>query len=102
MRRFEEKSGVIAYLKKVILSNQYKLGDPISESVVCGKLGVSRAPVREAFKLLEKENLLKIYPKRGAFITSISLEKIQEIYQIRELVEGVVACLVAPETHSNF
>jgi len=83
------------FLREKIINNKLKPGEPISESSVRNELGVSRTPIREAVKLLEKENFVKVYPKRGAFITPISLEKIQEIYQIREIIEGEVACQVA-------
>ena len=84
-----------SFLRKGIIGGKYKPGEPILESAISKELGVSRTPVREALKLLEKENLVNSYPRRGAFITIISLEKIQEIYQIREIIEGEVARLAA-------
>jgi DNA-binding GntR family transcriptional regulator len=83
------------FLREKIVNNKLKPGEPISESSIRNELGVSRTPIREALKLLEKENFVKVYPKRGAFITPISLGKIQEIYQIREIIEGEVARQVA-------
>lgn len=83
-------------MREKILNGKYKPGDPILEISVINELGISRTPFREALKLLQKENLINIFPRRGAFITTVSLDKIREIYQIREIVEGEVARLVAP------
>lgn len=79
------------FLKKRIINNELKPGEPVDELEISNRLGISRTPVREALKQLEKEHLIIIYPRRGAFITSISLEKIQEIYQIRKIIEGQIA-----------
>ena len=51
--------------------------------------------MREALKLLEKENLITLHPRRGAFISIVPLKKIREIFQIRELIEGGIAQRVA-------
>ena len=93
-----ENLSQIAYnfMRGKVLEKKYRPGEPILESSVSDELGISRTPVREALKLLERENLVDIYSRRGAFITSVSLEKVREIYQLREIIEGEVACLVAP------
>lgn len=87
---------VYSLLRKKIIDKKYKSGQPILESSLSNELGISRTPIREALKLLEKENLVNVYHRKGAFITTISLEKIREIFQIREIVEGEVARLAAP------
>ena len=84
-----------SYLKKTIIGNQYKPGEPISESVICNQLGMSRTPVREAILKLEKENLVQIYPKRGTFIKAVSPQKLQELFEIREIIEPEAARRVA-------
>lgn len=84
------------FIREKVVEKKYRPGEPILESSVSEELGISRTPVREALKLLQKENLVEIYSRRGAFITSISLEKVREIYQLREIIEGEVARIVAP------
>jgi DNA-binding GntR family transcriptional regulator len=84
------------FIRDKVVEKKYRPGEPILESSVSEELGISRTPVREALKLLQKENLVEIYSRRGAFITSISLEKVREIYQLREIIEGEVARIVAP------
>ena len=83
------------FIRDKIVDQKYRPGEPILEPSISDELGISRTPVREALKLLEKEDLVTIYPRRGAFISSISLEKVREIYQLREIIEGEVARLVA-------
>src|SRR5699024_2936122 len=51
-------------------------------------LGVSRMPIREALRQLEVEGLVKLEPRKGAIVTPISSEDIEEIYQLRALLEG--------------
>ena len=84
------------YLKKTILENRYEPGEPISESTISSQLGISRTPVREALLRLETENLVQIYPKRGAFIKLVSRQRLQELFDIREIIEPEAARRAAP------
>jgi len=77
-------------IRKRIVEKPYQPGEPILESSLSNEFGISRTPIREALKLLEKENLVTVHPKKGAFITTVSLENVREIWQIREIVEGEV------------
>ena len=92
---------VYDFLREKIINREYKPGEPILELSVSKELGVSRTPIREALKLLQQENLITVYPKRGAFITTISLDKLLEIFQIRQIVEREVAFLVSPYIDEN-
>ena len=71
---------VVEYLKEAILSGTYNEGDRIVETEVADHLGVSRAPIREAIRELEKEGIVETKPRRGSFVTKYSLEDIKEIY----------------------
>ena len=84
------------FLRNEIINNRLASGDPIEGATIINQLGISRTPIREALKQLETENLVKIYPKRGTFITTVSMKKIHELFQLRELIEPEVAYLVAP------
>lgn len=84
-----------SFIRKRIVEGVYSAGEPILESFLTDELGFSRTPIREALKLLEKENLVTLHPRRGAFITSVPLRRIREIFQIRELVEGEIGRQVA-------
>ena len=84
------------FLRNEIINNRFASWEPIEGATIINQLGISRTPIREALKQLEMENLVKIYPKRGTFITTVSMKKIHELFQLRELIEPEVACLVAP------
>ncbi|HZH92486.1 MAG TPA: GntR family transcriptional regulator, partial [Tissierellaceae bacterium] len=79
---------VVDYIKESILSGLYKEGDHILETEVANTLGISRAPVREAIKELEKEGIVQTLPRRGTFVTKFSLEDIKEVFEIRMLLEN--------------
>ena len=78
-------------LKSRILTGQIAPGERMMEEETSKDLGVSRTPVREAFKRLEKEGLVEIKPRRGAFATQISKKDLIEILDIREVLETMAA-----------
>lgn len=78
-------------IRQDILSGKYKRGDELTESGLGTSLGVSRTPVREALRQLELEGLVELVPNKGAFVTGISKQDIQDIYEIRSRLEGLCA-----------
>jgi len=74
-------------LRNAIVCNDLKPGSPLSEGSLSERLGISRTPIREALKRLQDESLVRIVPRRGAFVSDISAEDIVQIYQLREAVE---------------
>lgn len=82
---------VFARLKSSILSGEYRDGAELRESTVAEKLGVSRTPVREAIRQLEKEGLVEVYPNRRAHVKGITFKDVEDIYQIRSRLEGLCA-----------
>ena len=83
-------------LKSMIITREILPGKKISEETLAQVIGVSRTPIREALFRLENEGIVKIIPRRGAFVIQQSKENIIEILQIRELLEGLVVRLVTP------
>ena len=81
-------SVVVEYIKERILSGEYKTGEHVLESEVAIKLGISRAPVREGLKELEKEGIVTVVPRKGTYITKFTLEDIKEVFDIRLLLEN--------------
>lgn len=74
-------------IRGAILRNDLKPGTALSETTLAEQLGTSRTPIREALKRLEEEDLVQIVPRRGVFVTDISVEDIVTIYQLREALE---------------
>lgn len=76
-------------IREDILSGKYEKGEELKEIAIGNELGVSRTPVREALRQLELEGLVNIIPNKGAYVVGISLKDIQDIYEIRSLLEGL-------------
>ncbi len=81
-------------LEQEILSGVYRRGDILTEARLCEQLGVSRTPVREALRRLDQEHIVQITPK-GVLVVGISKQDIQDIYEIRLRIEGMVARFAA-------
>jgi DNA-binding GntR family transcriptional regulator len=79
---------VTTKLRELILRGEFKMGDRLMQEEWAHKLGVSRMPLREALRQLEVEGLVRIEPRRGAIVTPVSIEDIEEIYQLRAILEG--------------
>lgn len=60
------------YIGKKIISLEYKPGERIMETAIAEELGVSRSPIREALRILEKKRLVHLIPRRGASVTEIT------------------------------
>ena len=79
------------FAKWAILNAVYAGGDVITEGGLAGELGVSRTPVREALLRLEVEGLVRLYPKKGAIVTSFSVQEAEDVLEARVLVENFTA-----------
>lgn len=78
-------------IREDILSGKYKKNEELKEKTIGEELGVSRTPVREALRQLELEGLVTIIPNKGAYVVGFSVEDIQDIYEIRSVLEGLCA-----------
>lgn len=66
-----------------IASGEYSPGDRVREEVLAEKLGVSRGPVREALRILEKDSVVRIVPNRGAHVTKLSIKEVNDLFELR-------------------
>lgn len=82
-------------LKMGILTGKILPGTRLLEVELADKMGVSRTPVREAIRRLEKEGLVNIEPRHGAYAAKVSVEDMIEILEVRELMESMAAQLAA-------
>lgn len=75
-------------IREAILTQALEPGDRVDQNQIAEMLDVSLAPVREALRALEAEGLVNIIPRRGAFVTQISLADLKNLYFARALIEG--------------
>lgn len=79
------------HIKARIMNLEYKPGQNITDREIAEELNISRTPVREALRLLEHEGLIVSQPRRGWRVYSLSLEDIQEIFDIKVVLESAMA-----------
>ncbi|MEQ9815349.1 MAG: GntR family transcriptional regulator [Azospirillaceae bacterium] len=77
-----------------IVTGAYQPGQRIQEQHVAAALGVSRGPVREALRILEKDGLVVIHPRRGAQVTHLTVDEVKEIFDIRMVLSALAAQLI--------
>ena len=80
-------------LRDDILTGRLKGGDQLLEDSLKIEFGISRTPLREAFRVLEKEGLAEILPRRGTFVKRITRQDIEENFPVRAILEGLAARL---------
>lgn len=86
-----KKATAYESLKRRIINNSLKSGEPLNERVLSNDLGISKTPVREALQQLEKEGLVENIPQKGSFVSRISAKDIREIFEVREILECAAA-----------
>ena len=96
MRRRGERARTIPeqvadHVGIAILNGEYAGRERISEQEVADLYGVSRGPVREAIRALEKRGLVELFPRRGAYVVDITLDTIADVFNIRAALLGLAA-----------
>ncbi len=89
--KYSLRGRVFSKIREDILSGKYKEHEELREVAIGEELGVSRTPVREAFRQLELEGLIQIVPNKGAYVTGITAKDVGDIYMIRSKLEGLCA-----------
>ena len=79
--------GLYQEIQKDILSGELESGSKLTEAAVCKRYGVSRTPVREAFRQLEADGLIENIPNRGAFVSGLTKRDISDLFDLRTLFE---------------
>ena len=82
-------------LKRQILVGEIAPGTRMMEVELAEDMGVSRTPVREAIRKLEKEGLVTIEPRRGAYASDISIKDMVDVLEVRQMLEGMAASMAA-------
>ena len=94
-RRVSQSEWAYTKLRQRIRDKLILPGEFLSENVIARELGMSRTPVREAVQRLVQEGLFIVLPSRGFMVASLTVKDVEEIYAIRESLEGLSARLAA-------
>ncbi len=99
--RIPENLTTMAYraIRTYILEGGLTREGRLTEEALARKLGISKSPIREALTKLESEGLIRIEPRRGAYLRELSVKEIEDLYDLREALEAHVAVTanVTPE-----
>jgi len=86
---------VFEHLREAIIGGNLRPGERLMEMQLAEEMGVSRTPVREAIRKLELEGLVIMVPRRGAYVSDLSIKDVAETYEIRAALEALAAGLAA-------
>lgn len=89
------------YILSQIRRGEYKPGDRLSAETIASQLDMSRMPVREAFRRLAAEELLTIRPNRGVTVAVLTQPDVDEIFEMRSVLEGLAVRLAVPHVDEN-
>jgi DNA-binding GntR family transcriptional regulator len=92
---------VCSAIRDGILNGHYPLGSKLDQQSLALEHDVSVIPVREALRQLEAEGLVKILPRKGAFVIELSPPEIKELFHLRAVLEGYAIELAAPRLTSS-
>lgn len=94
-RNFEKhltlREKILENIRDAIVSGSLKAGSRVSEPELAERYGISRTPIREAFRQLESEGYLTVIPRRGAVVREFSQKDVEEFYAIKSILEGYAA-----------
>ena len=82
---------IATQLAEAIVAEEFAPGDRIHEVAISERFQVSRGPVREALRILENAGLVTILPRRGAIVTKLTVEEVQDVFEIRAVLVSL-AC----------
>jgi DNA-binding GntR family transcriptional regulator len=78
-------------IREAILDGRLAPGQRLKEEELAQELGISRTPVREALLLLQTEDLVELTPRRGATVRAYAVDDLDDVYQLRAVLEGYAA-----------
>jgi DNA-binding GntR family transcriptional regulator len=84
---------IVEDLEKKIIGGSLKPGQRLIEQALCDTFGVSRAPVREAFQILENRGFVVREPRKGVSVAKATRQEAEDIYRIRASLEGLATTL---------
>jgi DNA-binding GntR family transcriptional regulator len=87
------KDKIFAAIRNAILRGELRPGQKLVELDLIKSLGVSRAPLRDSFWLLEKQGYVRMIPNRGTFVVKFSLQEVSDVYATRAVLEAWAVAL---------
>jgi DNA-binding GntR family transcriptional regulator len=84
------------HLLKGIRTGRFRPGVRLIPEEIANEIGMSRMPVREAFRRLSSEGLVLIRPNRGCVVAGLTIEEIYEVFEMRSVLEGLAVRLALP------
>ena len=82
---------IVDFIKDAIVTGKLKPGERVPEQDIAESFGISRTPIREAFRQLESEGFITVTPRKGAVVSPITDKDVSEFYAIKSLLEGYAA-----------
>lgn len=86
---------ILETIREAILKGNLKPGEKVAEPELAERFGISRTPIREAFRQLESEGYLTVIPRKGAVVAALSERDVEEFYAIKSILEGYAAELAS-------
>lgn len=86
---------ILEAIRDAILKGVLRPGEKVSEPELAERFGISRTPIREAFRQLESEGYLTVVPRKGAVVADLSERDVEEFYAIKSILEGYAARIAA-------
>ncbi|WP_460122047.1 GntR family transcriptional regulator [Pseudomonas sp. S2_C03] len=84
------------FLLEAICCGRYRKGDRLIAEDIASEIGMSRMPVREAFRRLDAQGLVTLRPNRGAIVSGLDIDQLQEVFEMRSALEGLAMRLAVP------
>jgi DNA-binding GntR family transcriptional regulator len=88
---------IVEFVKDSVTSGRLKPGERVPEQDIAESFGISRTPIREAFRQLESEGFISFIPRKGAVVSPITAKDVSEFYSIKSLLDGYAAKLACAE-----
>ncbi len=90
-RHLTLRERIVEFVKEAIIKGRLKPGERVPELDLAERFGISRTPIREAFRQLESEGFITFTPRKGAIVSPITDKDVIEFYAIKGLLEGYAA-----------
>ncbi len=82
---------IVETIRNAIVNGQLPAGSRVAEPDLAGRFGISRTPIREAFRQLETEGFITVIPRKGAIVASLSSKDVSDFYDLKAILEGYAA-----------